>query len=418
MVALPLELSERSAVGTWAPFAKHPVHIAALAPFWAVGGYGGALALSVLGVVAAAVAAALLAGRLAPGAEVAALWATGLGSPLVFDGFQVVGHAVGAGLFGLATASALAALDAAGRRGAIGWGVLAAGLAAGAGLVRTEAVLAVVALAAAVAAFGTGVHARAAVLGAGLGLTAVAVRLGEPRLLRRVLGADSLGTVVATPESEAAGGLAGRWSGFKVTVLDAGYGIDSGEGLLLVAVVLAVAAALAWRLRGDARLVRILAVAAAGAAVLRMVTAEFLVPGLLMALPLLAVALASVRVEHLRPRDASILWAASALFVLAVVASQYETGGTGEWGGRYFAIALPLLVAVSVGVLASVGDVDAGVHPSYRARVARRRRPHLDGRGGPGDRPCSHGVRNRRRRRDRRGRQARGRGHRLDPTGR
>lgn len=353
MLALPLELSERSAAGRWAPFAKHPAHIAVLAPLWDLGGYGGVLVASVLGVVAAAVAAGLLARRLSPGAEVAALWVTGIGSPLVFDGFQVVGHAVGAGLFGLAAVAALAALDAE-RRGAAALALLAVGLVAGAALVRTEAVLAGVALGVALGALGVDVRRRAAALGGAMVLSAVAVRLGEPRLVRGVLGADSL-DAVATAEAASGGGLAGRWSGFKITVVDAGYGVEDGEVFLLVSVVLGVAAALAWRSRADVGIVRMLAVASAGAAVARMFTADFLVPGLLMAMPLLAVAVASLRSEHLRPRDASILWVACGLFAVAVIATQYETGGTGEWGGRYFAIGLPLLVAASVHVLSIVG---------------------------------------------------------------
>jgi hypothetical protein len=354
MDALPLELSDRSVTGRWAPFAKHPVHIAALSPLWSAGGYGGTLSASVLGVVAAAVASALLARRLRPGTEVVALWATGLGSPLVFDGFQVVGHALGAGLVGLATVAVLAAMSASDRfrAQALGLaGVVAMGAAA---LVRSEAVLAALALAAAVGVLGRSSRRRSAALAVALVAVAVAVRLGEPRLVVAALGDD----LAAAPAGEGSGAglLASRWNAFQVTVLDAGYGVDAGEGLLLVAVALAVAAALSWRLRGDARLVAVLTVASVAAAVGRAVTADFLVPGLLMALPVLAVALASLRAEHLRAEPARILWATVALYVGAVAATQYETGGTGEWGGRYYAVALPLLVAVSVHTLGEVGS--------------------------------------------------------------
>jgi hypothetical protein len=355
--ALPLELSERTDEGTWAPFAKHPVHVALLLPLWSAGGLFGALLLSTAGVVAASVAAGLLAERLRPGAGVVALWATGVGSPLLFDGFQVVGHALGAGTFGLAVVAAVAAADdrsrTTGRRAAL-LVALAVALAA-TGLVRSEGVLAGVALAAAAGVVGLAGHRRAALpVAAVAAATSLVVRVGEPVLVERVLGATSVGPLA--PSTDGGGLLADRWSGFRVTVLDAGYGVDAGEGLLTVALLLAVAAAAVWRFRGDATLTRLLAAGAATAALGRMVTADFLVPGLLPALPVLAVAVVLLRRRQVEAWPGSFLWATAALFVGAVVATQYRTGGTGEWGGRYFAIALPLLVALAVAAVLDAGD--------------------------------------------------------------
>ena len=44
--------------------------------------------------------------------------------------------------------------------------------------------------------------------------------------------------------------------------------------------------------------------------------------------------------------DAGSAAATSGLFALGVIATEYPSGGTGEWGGRYFALALPVIVPV------------------------------------------------------------------------
>ena len=44
------------------------------------------------------------------------------------------------------------------------------------------------------------------------------------------------------------------------------------------------------------------------------------------------------------------------LFALAVIATQYREGGSGEWGGRYFLVGIPVVVPVAVAALADVGD--------------------------------------------------------------
>lgn len=357
---LPLELSERSLDGRWAPFAKHPVHVVLLRPFWEAGGLGGALVLSLAGVVGASVAAAAVAERLRPGAGPAVLWLAGTGSPLLFDGFQVVGHALGAATFGAAAVCALRATDASGRSSRGAWLAGVAIAVAATGLIRSEGVLAGLALGAGFGAAGLVARRRSAVLtGAVAAVTAVAVRVGEPVLLRLALGARSAGVDPSATVDD--GFLAARWSGFRITVLDAGYGIDGGEVFLLLALVLAAAAAGVWRIRRDPVLVQALMVAAAASAVLRAVSASFLVPGLLPALPLLAIGVVLARGADLRAWPASAVWATAAGFVALVVATQYGTGGTGEWGGRYYAVALPLLVALAaVAARSGIDDLPAG----------------------------------------------------------
>ena len=355
MATPPLELSDRTEEGRWAPFAKHPVHIALLRVPWALGGHAGVLAASLASVVVAAWAAARAAGRIRPGIEVATLWATGVGSPLIFYGFQVVGHAMGAATFALAALAAVVALDdGATRRRAMVAGAAAVALVALTGLIRSEGVLAGLALGGAVGWVGIrGRGRRAVALGAAIGAAAVAVLVLEPMLIEAIMG-GALRESTSTIASE--GFLADRWAGFRITVVDPGYGVEDGEVFLLLSTVLLLAAGLVWRLRRDDRLATLLLATAAALGIVRLVTTDFLVPGLLQATPVLTVAIVLLTVAWTRAWPTRVLVLAAGAFVAAVVATQYRTGGTGEWGGRYFAVGLPVLVALSVALLADHGD--------------------------------------------------------------
>ena len=131
--AFPFELSNRGG-NEYAPFAKHPVYPALLAPAERVLGNAGMLLLSIAGTVAAAVVAALLARRLDPKLAVLALWVTGVASPLFFDSYTVVAHSIGAALAGLAV---LCAQRATGRRAGV-WSAIVAGVIAMGTMMRTE----------------------------------------------------------------------------------------------------------------------------------------------------------------------------------------------------------------------------------------------------------------------------------------
>ena len=140
----PLELSSRGPNGV-APFAKHPLYALVLAGAQRVGRdqrHGRPLA-------------ARHAGRRRPGRGPASridgpglarptLWALGLASPLLFDGYLVVAHTIGAALAAAAVLVAVVAIER--RRPALALAV--APLVAAAVLFRTEALLFGVALAA------------------------------------------------------------------------------------------------------------------------------------------------------------------------------------------------------------------------------------------------------------------------------
>ena len=127
-----------------APFAKHPLYALVLAGAQKVGGINAMVALSLLGTLAAAALGAALASRIGgPGLARPALWALGLASPLLFDGYLVIAHTIGAAL---AAAAVLVAAVAIQRRRPLL--ALAVGpLVAVAVLFRTEALLFGVALA-------------------------------------------------------------------------------------------------------------------------------------------------------------------------------------------------------------------------------------------------------------------------------
>lgn len=97
----------------WIPYSRQPLYPLMLAPLYTLGGTSGLLILSVLGTWGAAIAAMGIAGRIDPRAAIPTLWLTGLGSPLFFDTYIVVGHSVAAALAGTC---ALALLHA------CGWG--------------------------------------------------------------------------------------------------------------------------------------------------------------------------------------------------------------------------------------------------------------------------------------------------------
>ncbi|MEL6984723.1 MAG: hypothetical protein AAFO29_20010, partial [Actinomycetota bacterium] len=115
--------------------------------------------------------------------------------------------------------------------------------------------------------------------------------------------------------------------------------------------------------------VLVLLIVAAAAVVLRFVIEPTaLIPGLVVAFPLLFAGFVLVRRDDLRVGAAPLLMGFVGLFWLAVLATQYRYGGGGEWGGRYFALGLPAAIAVTSGPLVrTAAAIDA---PARRRVVA------------------------------------------------
>jgi len=344
--AFPLARSTPTSEG-WAPFAKHPTYSIVLAAADGLGGVPAMVVLSLVGTVAAAGIATALAGRLDESLARPALWVTGLASPLVFDAHLLMAHTLGAAAAGGATLCALRAASS--RR----WPAVAgtAALTALAVLLRNEAVLYAIALAAALLVVGT-IRRRpgfsiAGLAAGGAGLSAM---WAEPRLVGWLIPGGTGAEAVEVPASEL-GFVAGRVQGLVVTWLLPSYQVGLGTALLAISVLAVIVGAVIVRRRGDEQGIVVMAALAAGAAVARLALAPEVVPGLLVAFPLLVVAAILVRRSALSTDVAAVLAGTTLLFAAAVLATQYSTGGSGEWGGRYFALALPAAVPVALHVL-------------------------------------------------------------------
>jgi len=360
--AYPLELSERGDKGT-APFVKHPLYALLLAGADRVGGHAAMVLLSLAGTLAAAVLAAGLARRLRPGLARPSLWVTALATPLLFDGYLVIAHTLGAAV---AVAAVLLALRAAEGRGGR-WAAVAgaAGCVAIAVLLRSEAVFWGLGLGVAltVVAF----HRHSGFLAAAsVAMVAAAglAHVGEGAWINRILG----GHVVALGSSpdEGVGLVTGRIQSIVLTWFRPGYGqFPSTELALALMLGCATAGAVVARRHPEDRRVLVgLAATAAVASLLAFVAAPTnLVPGLLVAAPLLATGLVALRRSSFGPVGAQMALGTFAVFAIAVAATQYARGGSGEWGGRYFALGLPVLVPVVLLAL-----VDAGVRLQRSAR--------------------------------------------------
>jgi len=340
--AFAYELSNRGG-DEFAPFAKHPIYPVMLAGADRALGNTGMLLLSIIGTVAAAVVTALLARRLDPRIGVVALWVTGIGSPLLFDSYTVIAHSLGAALAGAALLFALRARE----RSSFLWVVLIALAMTLGTMLRTEMLF--LGLAFSIALLVTAERrsrqwflCAAPVVGAGAGWFL-------DRVLLKVVVPGPQGAT-AWLERPSEGFISARYSALKITWLLPEYDVRLGGGVLIAALVAAAIATGIARSRPTERDgVRVFAVAAGAAALVWFAIGDGPVPGLLPAFPLIVIGVIAWDRKPL-PALAKLLALTFVVFSVAVLATQYASGGSGEWGGRYFAIGLPFLIPV---VLAS-----------------------------------------------------------------
>jgi len=347
--AFPFELSVRAG-DRYATFAKHPVYPVVLAAVYRVAGRTGMVLLSVAGTIAAALLTALLARRLASELAVPALWMTGLASPLFFDGYVVIAHTIGAACAAAAALCVIRALDGA---NATGWLAGAAAAVVAGTLMRTEMQLFAIALSVAVV---VATFRRGRVRWLVAAVPTAAALFGwwlDRRLLATVVSGPSATTASVTAQS---GVVAEKVFAFVVTWLLPSYSLGPGDALLVVAVVFgAVASRIARTRPTEHDGVRLFAVVAAAAGVARLFFGPEVVPGLLIAFPFLLIGVAAARRSTVSEPTARLMGTGFALFSIAVLATQYGSGGGGEWGGRYFAIGLPLIVPLGLAALAATG---------------------------------------------------------------
>ncbi len=364
----PIHLSSVAAEGGYVVLGKHTVFVVLAGALHDFGGYPAVLGLSVLAALAAAAAASRLAGRMEPRAALPALWLTGVASPLFLSTYVAWAHTlaaalVGWGLVGLTSGDAVGSATDGRETTPIGITRFAGAAALGAAcLLRTEATLAAIA-------------ATLALLVVPVLMSRPTEPLGEPnrgrsgrrRLERSRVGPGMLagGATVAgvaidrftsvgilgpvRDPGDRWGGLVGRFEGFAHTWLRPDLSPKPEHLLVLVAAAALIGAAIAARRRRlDAPLVVGLLAMAAVALLARFATdPTALIPGLVVAFPILFAGFALADRSDLRTDLARVLAVFVALSWGAVLATQYRTGGGGEWGGRYFAVALPAAVALA-----------------------------------------------------------------------
>jgi hypothetical protein len=347
----PIHLSDIDAGGDrGAPFAKHPVYAVALAPLAGLGGRTAMILTSLAGTLVAAFVAARLSRRMRPGLERPTLWAVGLASPMFLYSYVLIAHTLGAALVGSAVLLALQR-----DRGVrMPLGVFA--LVAVAVTLRTEAALFGLALAAACAVAAWLLRERNLLLA---GVAAGAGAVGG-KVLDVVLGGLVVGDRAAAAAPSAGGGdfVGDRVYGAVVTWLLPSYdGLGVDDALLAAAALFAViAVAIARKRPEDGPGIRLFAGLGAACALGRLAMPASAVPGLLVAFPLATAGLAALDGRTLRERTRLVAALTYGLFALAVLATQYRTGGTGEWGARYFILGLPLLVPLALAALADLGE--------------------------------------------------------------
>lgn len=329
----------------YAPFAKHPVYPVILAALEPVGGLGAMMALSVLATVAAAAFAGLLARNVTGGLERPVLWAVGVASPLLFDGYLVIAHSLAAALVTGATLAVVAALQ----RRRVGWILLAALLLAASVMLRSEALIFAGALGVAVMTVAVASR-RFALIGQGafLVLAGWGAALAEKWLLRLAIGAAQ---VVSIPV--AGGGFAEtRLAGFINTWLNPSSEstIALGDALLVAVLFMGVAAVcvLRWRSSRPHLLVFLGFLAVLATATAFLIESDRVIPGLLIAFSPCVFGIGLIDRQSLQDPARLLLTVTVGIFVAGVLATQYGAGGSAEWGGRYFALAVPLLSVMAL----------------------------------------------------------------------
>lgn len=342
----PLEISDPAA-GGFAPYAKHPLYPLVLAGADHLGGVTGMVLVSVLGAWLAALVAAAIARGLSLGRGVSALWITGALSPLFFDAYLIQAHTLAAASFALAVWAALRM-----RRYPDPFGGIA--LCAGTSvtvLLRSEGVLFVGALGVALVVDAVRKRGVGSVISIGIvSVTALVSTFGERWWIREILG--TVTNVPANSSGAANGsGFLARVDALRVTWFQPGYSTMTTAVMLVVgAAILVLLAVIGLRLgtRGSP-LVMIGAVGAAAVLVARLFFGRIEpIPGLLVAFPA-AMGVAALPFRSVwRSRSQTLLALSCAVGFLAVLATEYPTGGGGEWGGRYFAIGVPVLVILLV----------------------------------------------------------------------
>lgn len=325
------------------PYAKHAAYPAVLQPLFDRGGARLVVAASALGTLVTAALAALLARRVRRDLDVPTLWVVGIVSPVFFDSFWAIAHSIGAAF---ATGAVLLGVVAVERR-QLRWVPLLAAAVAGAALFRSEGMLFGIALAGGLLSFGAVRRdALAAVAGIVSGGAASLAWWLDGRWYSSIVGSTRAPFRISTAEDQSwlSARLDGAWASLIRPQLQATT--TAGTIFLGIALVGAIAALYVRTKPTESGTIRALAGVAGLAALAALIFRVAPVPGLLVAFPLLPVGLLVATRATFESTTARIVGVTTFLYSGAVVATQYAVGGSMEWGGRFFHLALPALVPV------------------------------------------------------------------------
>lgn len=355
-LAYPIDRATQSNAG-FAPLLKNPTYALVLAGADRIGGRIGIALVGILGTVLAAVAAALLGRELRPGIELACLWAAGIASPLLFDSFIVLAHSLGAAGAGFAALGVIRLL----RGGRWGNFAFVIGGLAWVVALRTEGALFGFALTAVVAVVvlrgrrRSGGRRRRDLLVPLVTAGATAVAFLINRLVTKSLAPNIMPSTLRPLPTF--GLVDGRVNAFSTTWLMPGYGSGWRVGGPVLLVIFTVFTVIQMRRRPDDTGMLMLGTVGMwfGALFWVLVGTTAVVPGLLPAFPLLVAGAAAWRSSMLKHLVVLVLSATAVVFAIFVLATEYAVGGGAEWGSRYVAIGLPLVVPLIVVALHRLG---------------------------------------------------------------
>lgn len=363
--ALPFPTGDQGEKGR-APYLRHPLYPRLLQATRAVAGTPGMVGLSIAGTLAAAWCAARLARRVRPELAPLALWLVVV-SPLFFDSLLVFAHTLAAAATAGATLALAWALDAERWRRWAGVALVGAGTAAAAG-VRTEGTFVGLALGAA-AAFVFWRRRSAVAVAAAVAAVAGAVAVD---IAERAFHAATLGPGAGAVIFDGTGFWSDRGDAFYATwLLPGDRPLVTSAALLIVGMAAVGLAALLVRTGRTAPAVA-LAWVAAGCYLVRLIVGPVgTISGLLVAFPLGWAALLLIGGDDVRAETSRLAALTAAVVAVAVVLTQYRLGGGVEWGGRYFAVVLPLAAVPGAAALhRSATRMASGLRRRAMAAVA------------------------------------------------
>lgn len=326
----------------YTPFAKHVAASVLLGAAVRVAGPFGFVVVSMLATAAAAWIVGATAEHLRSSTGRWALWAIGLGSPIVIYSFTSTSHTIGVALAAMAVASGIAVLE-----GRMWWTVpLLLAIALGPQF-RNEALLFGGALALALLLFSfRPIRAKRLAVAAGVA-TAAAVGFGLNLLLeQRVAGSLSV------PIDTTAPGALERIVNAGATVLLRVTG--DPIGIIAVFALAAFTVLLLLWLRvdpGASGRHTFHAVGAIVSAAVLLIVGPVHVYGILLAFPLLIGGLAAIRSDAWISQHYRFLVLLAAVYATAVLITQDFGGGGVQWGGRYLFLALPAALPAAVAAI-------------------------------------------------------------------